>query len=68
MSRLEELAVGDVITARISGLAPFGAFARIADDADGLIPGASGLAIDDQVRVRVLELDLERQRAALTLL
>ena len=68
MSRLAELSVGDIVTGQVSGVAPVGAFVRITDDADGLIPGASGLAVGDQVRVRVLELDPARNRAALALI
>ena len=68
MSSLAELSVGDIIAGQVSGVAPLGVFVRITDDADGLIPGASGLAVGDQVRVRILELDPARSRAALALI
>jgi len=65
MSRFEEINVGDVVTGHVSSVAPFGAFVRIADDAHGLLPGATGLAVDEQIRVRVVELDRDRRRARL---
>jgi len=65
MSRFEDINVGDIVTGRVSGLVPFGVFVKIADDADGLLPGATGFAVDEQIRVRVVELDRAQRRARL---
>jgi ribosomal protein S1 len=65
MSRFEELSVGDVVVGEVTGVAPFGVFVRIADDADGLLPGETGPGLGARVRVRVLEIDAVKRRASL---
>jgi predicted RNA-binding protein with RPS1 domain len=65
MSRFAELSVGDVVAGEVSGVAPFGVFVRIADDADGLIPGVTGPEVGARITVRILEIDTVQRRASL---
>jgi predicted RNA-binding protein with RPS1 domain len=67
---------GQVITGEITRIAPFGAFARIEDGVEGLIqlsellPGMdpkAGLHEGQSVQLRILRLDAERRRLALSL-
>jgi ribosomal protein S1 len=66
MSRFEELSVGDVVFGEVTGVVPFGVFVRIADDAEGLLPGETGPGLGARVTVRVVEIDAERRRVSLT--
>lgn len=74
---LEELAVGDIVPGRVTGIRDFGVFVDIGG-ADGLIhvselawhrvPHPSDLvSIGDELEVYVLDLDHEQQRIALSL-
>jgi predicted RNA-binding protein with RPS1 domain len=65
MSRFDELSVGDVVAGEVSGVAPFGVFVRIADDADGLIHGVTGPEVGARITVRILEIDTVQRRASL---
>jgi small subunit ribosomal protein S1 len=65
MSRFDDLSIGDVVDGEVSGVMPFGVFVRIGD-ADGLLHGATGLAVGTPVTVRILDIDTERRRASLT--
>ena len=65
MSRLEDLSVGDVVVGEVTAVVPFGVFVRIADGADGLLPGETGPAPGSPARVRILEIDREKRRASL---
>ena len=65
MSRFDELSVGDVVDGEVTGVAPFGVFVRIADDADGLLHGETGPEPGARVTVRVLEIDAVKRRASL---
>lgn len=67
MSRFEELNAGDVLVGQVVKIVPFGAFVKIADDADGLLHGETGPQVGSSVTVRILEIDRERNRASLTL-
>jgi small subunit ribosomal protein S1 len=67
MSRFEELNVGDVVVGKVSKVVPFGAFVRFADDADGLLHGATDVEVGAAVTVRILDKDAERKRASLAL-
>ncbi|GAA1600898.1 S1 RNA-binding domain-containing protein [Catellatospora bangladeshensis] len=67
MSRFEELNAGDVLVGQVVSIVPFGAFVRIADDADGLLYGETGPQVGSSVTVRILEIDREKRRASLTL-
>ena len=67
---------GQVVTGTITRIAPFGAFARIEDGVEGLIhlselmPGmdpTTGLHEGQSVQLRILRLDAERHRLALSL-
>ena len=67
---------GQVVTGTITRIAPFGAFARIEDGVEGLIhlselmPGMdprTGLHEGQSVQLRILRLDAERRRLALSL-
>jgi hypothetical protein len=49
MSRFEELSVDDVVVGEVTGVAPFGVFVRIADDAEGLLPGETGPGLGARV-------------------
>jgi ribosomal protein S1 len=66
MSRFEELSVDDVVVGEVTGVAPFGVFVRIADDAEGLLPGETGPGLGARVTVRVVEIDAVRRRVSLT--
>jgi ribosomal protein S1 len=67
MSRFEELRTGDVLTGPVTEIAPFGVFVRIADDADGLLYGATGPETGVSVTVRILDIDPAKKRASLEL-
>lgn len=67
MSRLEELNIGDVLTGPVTGIAPFGVFVKIAEDADGLLFGQTGPQVGETVSVRVHDIDTAKSRASLTL-
>ena len=67
---------GQVVTGTITRIAPFGAFARIEDGVEGLIhlselmPGMdpkTGLREGQSVQLRILRLDAERHRLALSM-
>ena len=69
----ERYAVGDVIPGRITRVAPFGAFVELEDGIEGLVPnrqtegGLSSLREGLEVQVRVVRLELDRQRIGLAL-
>ncbi len=67
MSSFEELSVGDVVDGEVTAVVPFGVFVRIADDAHGLLPQATGPEVGTPVQVRLIAIDVERHRAALAL-
>jgi predicted RNA-binding protein with RPS1 domain len=67
---------GQIITGEITRIAPFGVFARIEDGVEGLIhlselmPGMdpkTGLREGQSVQLRILRLDAERRRLALSM-
>ena len=69
---------GDVLTAKIVSIMPFGAFAEVAPDVDGLIhisrislerinSPADVLKVGDEVTVKVVEIDNENRRLALSI-
>jgi 4-hydroxy-3-methylbut-2-enyl diphosphate reductase len=69
---------GDVLTAKIVSIMPFGAFAEVAPDVDGLIhisrislerinSPADVLNVGDEVTVKVVEIDNENRRLALSI-
>jgi len=71
-------AIGQVVPGRVTKLVPFGAFVRVEDGIEGLVH-ISELAqrhvevpeqvvkVDDEVFVRVIDIDLERRRISLSL-
>lgn len=67
MVRFDDVQVGDVLTGVVDSVVPFGTFVRIADDAHGLVPELTGLAVGTPVAVRVLDVDRDRRRASLAL-
>ncbi len=73
-----QYAVGDVATVTIVNMMPFGAFAEIVDGVDGLIhisqiaqtriaKPADVLTLGQQVDVRILEIDNEKQKVSLSI-
>lgn len=69
---------GDVATVKIVGLTPFGAFAEIVPEVDGLIhisqiadrkiaTPAEVLHLDDVVQVRILAIDTEKKKVSLSM-
>lgn len=70
--------VGDVVSAKIVSIMPFGAFAEVYDDVDGLIhisristerinSPADVLKVGDVVDVKIIEIDNENRRLALSI-
>jgi ribosomal protein S1 len=60
-------AAGDVLTGRVVSEMPFGVFvefAELAEGIHGLLPGTR-LAEGTEVRVRILELDTDKNRMSL---
>jgi ribosomal protein S1 len=66
MSESQLPRVGDVITTRVTHVAPFGAFVKLTDDISGLLvtndPPPAGTRLD----VRVEAVDPERRRVSVT--
>ena len=76
--KAEKYKAGDVISGEIVGLKAFGAFMRIEQGLDGLIPmgeladrriksADEVVAIGDQVTVKILNIDVERKRISLSI-
>jgi len=65
MSRFEEISVGDIVVGEVTKVLPFGILVRIPEDIGGLLPGARGPAVGEQISVRVVALDNERRRVSL---
>jgi small subunit ribosomal protein S1 len=75
----EHYKTGDVVTAVITGIARFGAFARLEEGVEGLIhvssmklkPGATDISYlltsGQTVQVRILHVDAEKRRLGLSL-
>ena len=70
--------VGDVVTVKIVNLMPFGAFANIVDGVDGLIhisqlsdkrigKPADVVKVGDEVDVKIVEIDTEKQKVGLSI-
>ncbi len=73
-----EMKVGDIINVKIVRLVPFGAFAEVVPFVDGLIhisqisnkriaKPADELTIGQQVDVKIIELDVEKQKISLSI-
>jgi len=71
-------AIGQVVPGKVTKLVPFGAFVRVYDGIEGLvhISELAGrhveipeqvVAVDDEIFVRVIDIDLERRRISLSL-
>lgn len=65
--------VGQVVTGRITKIAPIGFFVRIADCVDGLVPLTESVADlaqvlreDQDISVRIIAVDLDRSRVLLS--
>ncbi|MCR5176580.1 MAG: 30S ribosomal protein S1 [Anaerovibrio sp.] len=76
--KAEKYNAGDIISGEIVGLKAFGAFMRIEQGLDGLIPmgeladrriksADEVVAIGDQVTVKILNVDIERKRISLSM-
>ena len=74
----QEFKVGDVVSAKIVSIMPFGAFAEVAPDVDGLIhisrmsterinSPADVLKVGDTVDVKIVEIDNENRKLALSM-
>ena len=74
----QEYKVGDVVSAKIVSIMPFGAFAEIYEDVDGLIhisristerisSPADVLKVGDVVDVKIIEIDEENRKVALSI-
>ena len=74
----QEYNVGDVVSAKIVSIMPFGAFAEVYEDVDGLIhisristerinSPADVLKVGDVVDVKIIEIDNENRRLALSI-
>lgn len=74
----QEFKVGDVVPAKIVSIMPFGAFAEVAPDVDGLIhisristerinSPADVLKVGDTVDVKIVEIDNENRKLALSI-
>ena len=74
----QEYKVGDVVSAKIVSIMPFGAFAEVYEDVDGLIhisristerisSPADVLKVGDVVDVKIIEIDNENRRLALSI-
>lgn len=70
--------VGDIVTAKIVSIVPFGAFAEVAEDVDGLIHNSrislervdkpeSVLTVGQVVDVQITEINLEKRQLALSI-
>ena len=70
--------VGDVVSAKIVSIMPFGAFAEVFEDVDGLIhisristerinSPADVLNVGDEVNVKIVEIDNENRKLALSI-
>ena len=70
--------VGDVVSAKIVSIMPFGAFAEVFEDVDGLIhisristerinSPADVLKVGDEVNVKIVEIDNENRKLALSI-
>ncbi|GIH20104.1 hypothetical protein [Rugosimonospora africana] len=55
-------AVGDVVTARVEKVVPFGALLTVDAGFPGLLPGAGALEVGTHVPVRIAEFDADAQR------
>lgn len=78
LEKAKELQVGDIVKAEITNVTDFGAFAKLENGLEGLIhvshmdlpPGKKPkdvLQPGDEVNVRIVEIDQERQRISLSL-
>jgi len=74
----QEYKVGDVVSAKIVSIMPFGAFARVYEDVDGLIhisristqrinSPSEVLSVGDVVDVKITEIDDENRKLALSI-
>ena len=74
----QEYKVGDVVSAKIVSIMPFGAFAEVYEDVDGLIhisristerisSPADVLKVGDVVDVKIIEIDNENRKLALSI-
>lgn len=68
----EKYKIGQIVSAEIKALVPFGAFARLDDGIEGLIhsseiPPEEAPLIGAQVDLRILQIDAKKQRLALSL-
>ena len=74
----QKFAVGDIVTAKIVSIMPFGAFARVYEDVDGLIhisristerinSPADVLTVGQEVDVKITEIDDENRKLALSI-
>ena len=74
----QEYKVGDIVSAKIVSIMPFGAFAEVYDDVDGLIhisristerisSPADVLKVGDVVDVKIIEIDNENRKLALSI-
>lgn len=69
----EKYKIGQIVSAEIKALVPFGAFARLDDGIEGLIhsseiPPEEAPLIGAQVDLRILQIDAKKQRLALSLI
>ncbi len=73
-----EHSVGDIVTAKIVSIVPFGAFANVAEDVDGLIHNSrislervdkpeSVLSLGQEVQVQITEINTEKRQLALSI-
>ncbi len=73
-----EYKVGDIVAAKIVSIMPFGAFAEVFEDVDGLIhisrislerinSPAEVLKVGDEVKVMITEIDTEERKVALSI-
>jgi small subunit ribosomal protein S1 len=58
--------VGDVVDGTVNKVVPFGAFVRV-DGHDGLLPQANAVTDGQEVRVRILAIDDDKQQFSLDL-
>ena len=74
----QKYAVGDIVTAKIVSIMPFGAFGRVYEDVDGLIhisristtrinSPADVLTVGQEVDVKITEIDDENRKLALSI-
>ncbi len=73
-----EYKVGDIVPAKVTSIMPFGAFAEVYEDVDGLIhisrislerinSPAEVLKVGDEVKVMITEIDTEERKVALSI-